>query len=226
MDYHPFLSFAFLKKAMANFSYLFLSNTEPWRRGSTETPPMRHISTGRHAIPFAFKVLLSGDPKAIKSPRGEPRTRFKLIGDRQSGVERLTAFLKRLDAPHAQPVIDHTLAFLNRAEHKSDFFVLDPVEVFDLTEESHAKQVQTLIDEITDIGSTFEHELARLQEHLGPVTIGPGVKPGFIAGLFGAKRRPAMQIPFPEPLYRFEQAGLRNWHERDECRGDCISFLE
>jgi hypothetical protein len=177
---------------------------------------MRHISTARHRVPFAFKVLLSGEPTAIKRSEGGPRTSFNLVGDRRSGVERLAAFLHRIDLPEAQPVIHHTLSFLNRPEHQSPFFVLDPVEIFDLTEEPHKKQVQQLIDEIAHIDSTFDYELARLMEPLGPITIGPGVRPSFIARLFGAKQRPAMQVPFPEPLYRFEQAGLLNWHERSD----------
>ncbi len=197
---------------MANCSYLFLSNTEPWHRGSTAVPPMRHISTARHHIPFAFKVLLSGDPKAIKPPRGAACRRL-LIANREPGVERLAAFLNRIDLPHARPVIDHTLAFLHKPEHMSAFFVLDPMAVFDLEEESYTRQVRKLIDEITTIESTFERESAKLQEHLGPITIGPGMRPSFIARLFGAKQRPAVQVPFPEPLYRFEQAGLLNWHE-------------
>jgi hypothetical protein len=201
---------------MANCSYLFLSNTEPPHDGGTGTPPMHHISTARHGVPFAFKVLMSGEPKAVKISRGGPRTSFHLIGDRRSGVERLAALLHQIDMPQAQPVIHSTLSFLNKPEHQTSFFVLDPVEVFDLIEESHARQVQTLIDEIANIDATFEVELARLREPLGPMTIGPGVMPGFIARLFGAKQRPAMQVPFPEPLYRFEQAGLMNWHERSD----------
>jgi hypothetical protein len=186
---------------MANCSYLFLSDIEPVRRDATEVHPMRHISTARHDIPFAFKVLLSGNPKAIHSPRG--------------GAQ-LAAFLNRIHVPQAQQVIDHTLSFLNKPEHESTFFVLDPVEVFDLTQESHTRQVHKLIDEINNIASTYDYELARLTEHLGPMTLGPGVMPGFIAKLFGAKQRPAMQVPFPEPLYRYEQAGLLNWHDCSE----------
>jgi hypothetical protein len=201
---------------MANCSYLFLSDTEPLGLDATEAHPMRHISTARHDIPFAFKVLLSGYPKAIHSPRGGARKTFNLIGNRQLGLGNLAAFLNRIHVPQAQQVIDHTLSFLNKPEHESTFFVLDPVEVFDLTQESHTRQVHKLIDEINNIASTYDYELARLTEHLGPMTLGPGVMPGFIAKLFGAKQRPAMQVPFPEPLYRYEQAGLLNWHDCSE----------
>lgn len=197
---------------MANCSYLFLSNAKPRPAERVQKAPMHHISTARHGVPFAFKVLLSGDPEAIKISGGGPRTSFKLVGDRQSGVERLAAFLHRIDRPEAEPVIHDTLSFLNKPEHRSTFFVPDPVSIFDLSEESHARQAQKLIDEIVNIDATFEHELARLSEPLGPITIGPGAMPSFIARLFGAKQRPARQVPFPEPLYRFEQAGLLNWH--------------
>jgi hypothetical protein len=198
---------------MANCSYLFLSNTKPNPRKEKR---LRHISTARYDVPFAFKVLLSGDPTAIPSSRGGSRKTFDLIGDRQVGVDRLAGFLRRIDAPYAQPVVERTLAFLNRPEHQSAYFVLDPVDVFFLSKVSHKEQMRTLIDEIANIESVFEEQLARLNEQLGPVWIGPGVEPGFIARLFGEKRRPAMQVPFPEPLYRFEQAGLCNWHEEWE----------
>lgn len=201
---------------MANCSYLFLSNTNFLRMGNTEAPPMRHVSTAPHDVPFAFKVLLSGEPRAIERSRGGPRSSFGLIGDRRSGVDRLEAFLHRIDLPIAQPVIQHTLSFLNKPEHQSAYFVLDPADVFDLTDESHTKQAQKLIDEIENIDATFEYELARLIAPLGPITIGPGVMPGLIARLFGAKQQPAKLVPFPQPLYRFEQAGLLNWHESSD----------
>lgn len=177
---------------------------------------MRHISTARHDIPFAFKVLLSGNPKAINSPRGGARKSFILMGNRQLGLDHLEAFLHRIDVPQAQQVINHTLSFLNKPEHQNTFIFLDPGEVFDLKQESHTKQVHKLIDEINNIESTYEYELARLREHLGPIMLGSGVMPSFIAKLFGARQRPAMQVPFPEPLYRFEQAGLLNWHNYSE----------
>jgi len=197
---------------MGNFSYLFLSNGKPPRAERAQAAPMQHISTARNDVPFAFKVLLSGEPEAIQVNRGGPRKSFYLVGDRRSGVERLAAFLRRIDRPDAQPVIHHTLSFLDKPEHQSTFFVLNPADVFDMREESHTGQVQKLVAEIENIDATFEYELARLNEPLGPVTIGPGAMPGFIARLFGAKQRPARQVPFPEPLYRYEQAGLLNWH--------------
>jgi len=128
---------------------------------------MRPLSTARHHVPFAFKVLLSGEPKAVKVSLSGTRTSFKLIGDRRSGVERLAAFLHQIDVPEAQPVIHDTLSFLNKPEHHSSFFVLDPVEVFDLTEESHTKQAQRLIDEIANIDSTSSTNLHDWKSHLG-----------------------------------------------------------
>ena len=200
---------------MANYSYLFVSDTEPGRRDDSGSPSMLHISTGRNAIPFAFKVLLSGDPRAIKRQYGGASKSYMLVGNRQQGVERLTAFLQRVDVPQAQSLIAHTLSFLNKPEHRKTLFVLNPVDIFDLVEESHAQQMNRLMDEIKHIDATFDHQLARLQEPLGPITIGPGVRPGLIARLFGAKQQPAREVPFPEPLYRFETAGLLNWRGSD-----------
>lgn len=198
---------------MSSFSYLFLCNAKPPRAEGAQSAPMQHISTGRNDVPFAFKLLLSGGPEAIKVSRGGPRKSFYVVGDHRSGVERLAAFLHRIDLPEAQPVILDTLSFLNKPEHRNTFFVLDPADIFDMKEESHTGQVQKLVAEIENIDATFEYELARLNEPLGPITLGPGAMPGFIARLFGARQRPAMQVPFPEPLYRFEQAGLLSWHE-------------
>lgn len=197
---------------MAHYSYLFLSNKKTPRAEKPQAAPMQHISTGRNDVPFAFKVLLSGEPEAIRVSHGGPRKSFYLVGDRRAGVERLAAFLRRIDLPAGQPVIHDTLSFLDKPEHQSTFFVLNPADIFDMRDESHIVQVQKLVAEIGNIDATFEYELARLNEPLGPITLGPGTMPGFIARLFGAKQRPAMQVPFPEPLYRFEQAGLLTWH--------------
>jgi hypothetical protein len=198
---------------MANCSYLYLSNGESSRGENTDLSSMRHISTARHDIPFAYKLILSGDPKAIRTARGGPRKSFDVTGDRRYGMASLIAFLKRIDLPHAQPVIDHTLAYLGKPEHDAALFLLHPAEVFNLSGESHRQQVRAPIDEITAIDSCIESELARLHEPLAPVTIRTQVQPGFIARLFGAKAQPAVTLAFPDPLYRFGQIGLRNWHE-------------
>jgi hypothetical protein len=200
---------------MADFSYLFISDVEPWRGGNTQRPPsMRHIATSRHAVAFAFKLLLSGDPKAITAPQRGPRKCFHVMGDRQAGVSRLLAFLRRIELPHAQPLIDDTIAFLNRPQHDARFFLLDPLDVFN-SDEPYKTQINKLMNEIMDLDSAIEGQLAWLHEPLGRMTVGEPTQPGFIARLFGAKPKPALLLPAPDPLYRLERIGLQSWHEEN-----------
>lgn len=199
---------------MADFSYLFTTDVEPWNGGSTKRPPsMRHIATSRHAVAFAFKLLLSGAPKAIPAPHRGSRKCFHLIGHRQAGVARLLAFLKRVELPHAQPLIDDTIAVLNR-QYDAKFFLLDPLEVFN-SDEPYKMQINKLLDEIMDIDSAIDGQLAWLHEPLGRMTVGEPTQPGFIARLLGAKPKPALLLPAPDPLYRLERFGLQSWHDEN-----------
>jgi len=53
----------------------------------------------------------------------------------------------------------------------------------------------------------------RHRPHPEPLTIGAPAQPGWVAKLFGAKPKPPLLLPAPDPLYRLERIGLRDWQD-------------
>lgn len=195
---------------MANFNFLYVSDTRPQSTADGKTPSMRCIGAGRHDIPFAFKLLLSGDPEAIQVPRKGSHKHFNVIAHREPGVARLLAFLQQIDMPHAQPFIRDTIAFLARPELQARFFVFDPSDIFIMNDEPVKQQTTRLIDEIKTIDSVIEERLAWVSEPLAPVTLAAPPR-GWVARLFGMPPHPGHVLPAPDPVYRLERIGLTSW---------------
>ena len=206
----PFRACPFRLSTVANFCYLYVSDTRPQPKAEGSTPSMRCIGVGRHDVPFAFKLLMSADPEAIQVPRPGSHKSFNVIAQREPGVARLLAFLEQIEMPHAQPLIRDTIAFLARPELQGSFFVLDPSDIFIMDDGPSKQQTARLIDEIRTIDSAIEERLAWVREPLGPVTLAAPPR-GWVARLFGMPPRPGHVLPGPDPVYRLEQLGLTGW---------------
>jgi hypothetical protein len=197
---------------LANFSYLFLAEREPTASAPAGTAPMRYIGTGRNDVPFAFKLLLSGAPVSVRNTGSTSQKRCYLVSPREPGLARLRQFLQRVELPGAQPLVEQTLAFFEQPAQRLPYFVLDPWDVFELGSEPHRQQFRTLHDEIRDIDAAIDAQLAHIHAPLPTTTIEETKQPGLIARLFGARPKPPRVLPFPDPLYRLKQLGLRSFH--------------
>jgi hypothetical protein len=197
---------------LANFSYLLLSEREPAVSGPAANAPMRHIGTGRNHVPFAFKLLLSSEPRRVRDATSTAQKRFLLVSPREPGLARLRQFLQRIELSAAQPLVEQTLAFLDQPAQGLPYIVLNPWNIFDLGTEPHTQQFQALHDEIRNIDAAIDAQLAHIHTPLPSMTIEETNQPGFIARLLGARPKPPRVLPFPDPLYRLEELGLHSFH--------------
>lgn len=131
---------------MANRSYLYsISNRPESYQDRPET--ISGLSEWPYAIPFSFRVLMSGDPRLCASliadgleddEPGKPTRLHAISGEFDAGHARLTKFLTAARAAGATATelcaaIDTTLAFLDT--HRDRYVLLETVEL-DLMMES------------------------------------------------------------------------------------------
>jgi len=132
---------------MANRSYLYsLSNRPASYADRPET--ISGLAEWAYAVPFSFRVLMSGAPQACASlisdgfedePIGQKSKLHAISAEFAPGfarLERLCAVARQLasgNAPSLTASIDTTLAYLE--EHQDRFLLLETIELDMMTEE-------------------------------------------------------------------------------------------
>lgn len=131
---------------MANRSYLYsLSNRPASYADRPET--ISGLSEWPYAVPFSYRVLMSGDPvlcaslisDGFEDDSPERPTRLHAISaDFDTGFARLKKFCAAVPAGSADlaAAFDETLAFLDK--HRDRYLLLETVELDTMTEDSEA----------------------------------------------------------------------------------------
>jgi hypothetical protein len=130
---------------MANRSYLYSTSNRP---ESYEDRPetISGLSEWPYAVPFSYRVLMSGDPRLCASlisdgfedDPPERRTRlYAISGEFDTGHARLTKFCAALrsvgaGAADLQRAIDETLTFLDA--HRDRYLLLETIELDTMVE--------------------------------------------------------------------------------------------
>jgi hypothetical protein len=145
---------------MANRSYLYtLSNRPESYEDRPET--ISGLSEWPYAIPFSFRVLMSGDPRLCASliadglEDDEPARRTKLYaisGEFEAGHARLTKFLTAARAANPQATdlaaaVDTTLTYLDT--HRDRYLLLETIEL-DIMMESGEDALRTAAESALD----------------------------------------------------------------------------
>jgi hypothetical protein len=158
---------------------------------------------GEHAyeIPLAFKLLASASPRICSSLDWPDEGEVAILGELAPGRERLVAFLDSLTHPLAQPLIEETKAFLARPELQLSHVLLEPFDIFQMSESDFVAATFRLQEEIRHLDeqlpNQIETTLAVLQ---APVQTSP--KP----------RWPWQKPPKPrDPLQPLYDLGLGSW---------------
>lgn len=130
---------------MANRSYLYSLSNRP---GSYEDRPetISGLSEWPYAVPFSYRVLMSGDPRLCASlvsdgfdddPPERKTKLYAISSDFDTGHARLTKFCAALRVAGAaaadlQRAIDETLTFLEA--HRDRYLLLETVELDTMVE--------------------------------------------------------------------------------------------
>lgn len=135
---------------MANRSYLYsLSNRPASYADRPDT--ISGLSEWPYAVPFSYRVLMSGDPQECSSLvsdgfEDEPADRkthlYAISSDFEMGLARLKKFLaivRRLadgSSPHLMGELDETVAFLEA--HRDRYLLLETIELDIMTDDDPA----------------------------------------------------------------------------------------
>lgn len=185
---------------MANRSYLYTTNYLPESPEWEKVKDLHSISEWNYDIPIAFKLLLAGNPMAVKSSIWDVPEKIAIAGDFQAGLAALNNYLSRLP-PEAETLIAEAKSFLSKASNKRKYFVLECGEIFDMEEGPLETKNLALIEEIKSISKEID-----------ALTVPKAITPkapqrGFLDKLLGRKQEPAKYDPL-EPFYGL---GLGNW---------------
>lgn len=185
---------------MANRSYLYTTNHLPESSEWKELRDLHSISEWNYDIPVAFKLLLAGNPMAVKSSIWETPEKIAIAGDFQTGLAALNEYLSRLP-PEAEALVTETKSFLSTASNERKYFILECGEIFDMEEGSLEAKNLALIEEIKSISNKIDTLAV-------PNPITPEVpQRGFLDKVLGRKQE-SPKIDSLEPFYSL---GLGNW---------------
>ncbi|WP_395140872.1 hypothetical protein [Armatimonas sp.] len=130
---------------MANRCSLYALDFVPGEGAKTKP-----LLLGEYAydIPLAFKLLVSASPRICPSFDWPDEGEVAILGELAQGRERLFVFFDQLTHPHAQPLIEETKAFLARPVLQLPYVLLEPLDIFQMTDLGFDSQIGELLDEI------------------------------------------------------------------------------
>ncbi|CAA0104231.1 Uncharacterised protein [BD1-7 clade bacterium] len=185
---------------MANRSYLYTTDHLPESPEWDEQRDLHSIAEWNYDIPLAFKLLLTGNPIAVKSSIWETPERIAIAGEFKSGLNVLQEYLARLPS-EAEPLVTEANEFLLKASNERKYFILECGEIFDMDEGSLEDRNLSLLQEI----SSLKPDISKLHVPIAPKIELP--KLSLIDRLFGKKQEQEKSDPL-EPFYGI---GLGNW---------------
>lgn len=153
---------------MANRSYLYsLSNRPTSYDDRPET--ISGLSEWAYAVPFSFRVLLSGNPRLCPSlisdgfeddPPDQKTKLYAISGDFEAGYARLRKFMAAVRAIGSAALItalDETTAYLD--QHRDEYVLLETVELDCMSEDSADGMracVEREIEECRRVGAAID----------------------------------------------------------------------
>lgn len=154
---------------MSNRTYLYACSRVPGHpdadSGEGEYASIAEFS---YDIPVVYRLLMSVNPRVCHSLIWDSDEPLALAAEYDPGVERLAAFLARIDLPEAQPMIQEALDFLNDPDNKLGYFVLEAGELYAMGEGPEHEQNLALLADLRDPGPYVEMALHTLREACDP----------------------------------------------------------
>jgi len=145
---------------MANRSYLYATNSYKDEAGTPLYKDIVGISEYGYDIPIAYKLLLSANPTIVRSSIWDLSGDIAILSPFDEGVNRLSAFLDRIDIPHIDGLKKNSLEFLEK--HRRKYFLLECGEIFDMEDEDLEPQNRRLLNNIASLDSEIDACLAKV----------------------------------------------------------------
>lgn len=150
---------------MASRSYLYSLNYIPGGGDKPEQPFITGVSEFRGRVPLVYRLLMSANPRPCDSKIFNAPHKIAFIADYEMGLARLARFLKQIPVASAKPIIAEALTFLESADIRSRYFLLEPAETYELEYPKTFEELQPLLlEEILRAPAAADEVLASLRE--------------------------------------------------------------
>jgi hypothetical protein len=190
---------------LANRSYLYSTNRLPDPSAAKEDRKIVGLSEQGFDIPVVYRLLLSGSPQVCRSVIWEGAGDVAIAGDYEMGVAALKRFLSRITNSAAEPLVRESIEFLEKAENKNSYFLLECAEIFDMQDANLVGQNADLLKQIQVVARSSEKVADELNARLNRMA-----KPAsLLARLLGRAADPAPQRE--ASLQALCSLGLGNW---------------
>lgn len=161
---------------MANRSYLYASNVKPIA-DNKEQLKFQCVSEANYCIPLVYLILISDNVESNASSIWELDEEIAIIGGFEKGRERLFTFFRQVEERMAEHNVENddivqamndARNYLSKPElNDSQYFVLEPGEIYDLVGDDFTQQNQSLLAEAKNYQTQIDHIL----EQIGKVDI-------------------------------------------------------
>ncbi|WP_309710015.1 hypothetical protein [Armatimonas sp.] len=156
---------------MANQCSLYAVDFVP---GEGEKTNLLLLGEYAYDIPLVFKLLISASPRICPSLDWPGEGEVAILGDLTQGHEQLFAFLDQLTHPLVEPLIEETKAFLTRPEFQLPYVLLEPFDIFQMSESDFFAATSRLLEEIQLLDERIPTEVeTTLTALLAPISTSP-----------------------------------------------------
>jgi hypothetical protein len=142
---------------MANRCSLYALDFIPGEDSLGKTPLL--LAEHAYDIPLAFKLLASASPQICPSLDWPDEGDVTILGELAQGRERLFAFLDSLTHPLAQALVEETKTFFTRPELQLHYVLLEPFDIFQMSESDFVAATSRLLEEIRHLDELLPHQI-------------------------------------------------------------------
>lgn len=124
---------------MANRTYLYATDLVPSHDNAGALRRIVGLSECRYSTPLLYRILVCGEPQLclsniwhFRTEKSAPSHPLAVAAGFEQGLARLKTLRSQVVARPAATVLDEALGFLERPENRSDYFLLELAEFFDM----------------------------------------------------------------------------------------------
>lgn len=140
---------------MANRCYLYTADQLPGSPGWDAKRHLHSVAEWNYDTPFAFQLLVSANPRPIRSSIWTFPDDLAIAGDAEAGLKHLNEYLARLPA-QAEPLVTQTQAFLANPKNRRRYFILECGELFQMEGGDLAAQNRELLDWLSGLHARIQ----------------------------------------------------------------------
>lgn len=144
---------------MANRVYLFGIDTTETHKKTNRS--MIGLGEYNYDTPLLYQLLMSSNPELCQSSLFKTKKKVAILANAKGGLDNLRTFLSYLSAESLNTDIEKTLKWFSEPHNQYPYFLLEPVEIFDLVASDRTEN-QRMTDLLSEIQSLDQPRIKAL----------------------------------------------------------------